>query len=1201
MSIWLDRIKARNAGAAIPTPPVMGTHRPAFPPPPPPPLQVPPPPPVQLPPPPSGTPGKEAAYWLARASAQSDGAMAPIDEELARILSMPLLQEGQPRCPDRESYGKSLLNFAAPADFKLRDVQTDSVYSYETYGGLFGPVGCGVGKCVCKSVEYLDMQKGRRSVDEPGVAVVHGLGNDHAPEVATASAFPSGMKECFRLTTTAGKTVELSFDHPVFTTKGWIKASELSPGYLVGTPESLSVPALPGWEWSMDHCHLLGYLLADGSLSGNACVFVDDNQSVLDHVTQLIVKMGGECSRAKERSKAYRINIRGLRDLTRKWGIQGCLSKHKRMPYWCWIMPDDQAWALLAAMFTCDGHLSGVNVVEYCSASELLIKDVNFLLQRLGVHGRVRYKSAKCGKKRFDSWVMQISGDDALRLLEGTGPWKGQEVKWATLVEHHRKVIHNTNVDVVPIGRKELQEIGDEFGWPRKGEPRNGKGSGRSALRNYFSIAQHQEGISRKAFSDWVAESGYSGKYAWLGKAPIRWDCVKSVDPIGIQPVYDLSVPGPHSFVGNGVYLHNTMITILCGVIGLRKRGHRRAVIMVPPEVFAQLIKRDLPDARRKLALDGIAFWPIDGNARDRMRAASQPGPGVWIFKYSSLSQPTGQEELQAVCPTLVILDEAHNLARHSTARTKRWASVMNTIDKGLADGKFGAEVKAKRLEVIAVSGTITKKSVQDYSHLCKRALHELAPVPLKESAIRSLGQVLDAENAAASLTDLDRARMLRILEWAKTNGKDPYEDANKRGIRLTFQEAVREAFQHRLRTSAGVVATGDTGVGCSLILSWSEPPRPKTPESEKMADMMTKVAVDYKTPDGDAIDFGMHTFKWLWELTSGFYNSLVWPTVEEMKAECVSKGKAITDLEAQTLIEGAKAHNALRQEYHKLLRHWLDNRHVPGCDSPMLVAQEITRQLDGKPAKHAIASDLVEAYRKQKAAWYDDLPERRSIPVRVCDYKILAAVEWCRQHAPQNKGPGGFVWFHHPCIGKWLSEYLTKAGIQHTCAFAGQNEAPFKEGLVLTSYAHSTGKNLQHQSRNLILELRRESAIMEQMLARTHRSGQLADDVRADIFVSNGFDLALFGSILRDADYIQSTMGTPQRLCYATYAPPVPPTSARLAYRLGIVPVDSPIQRVFASAEEAITPAEALDMASVFRSVGYTALDSPPRVITSP
>jgi hypothetical protein len=110
----------------------------------------------------------------------------------------------------------------------------------------------------------------------------------------------------------------------------------------------------------------------------------------------------------------------------------------------------------------------------------------------------------------------------------------------------------------------------------------------------------------------------------------------------------------------------------------------------------------------------------------------------------------------------------------------------------------------------------------------------------------------------------------------------------------------------------------------------------------------------------------------------------------------------------------------------------------------------------------------------------------------------------------------------------------------------------------------------------------------MEQMLGRTHRSGQKADDVRVDVFVSNGFDLALFNSVLKDADYIQSTLGQPQRLCYATYSPVIPPSNPRLATKLGIIPPHSNVRRWTTATEESITPPEALDLASAFRSLSY-------------
>jgi hypothetical protein len=636
--------------------------------------------------------------------------------------------------------------------------------------------------------------------------------------------------------------------------------------------------------------------------------------------------------------------------------------------------------------------------------------------------------------------------------------------------------------------------------------------------------------------------------------------------------------------VGHG----KTLCTIVAGAIGIRKRGHRRVLLVVPPEVYSQLAKRDLPQARRHLALDGIPFWFVTGDKATRMRTAQQPGPGVFIYSYSSISTATGFDELAAICPTLIILDEAHKVASDSSARTKRLTSIMNQVEKALKDGKLGPEVTARRVETIALSGTITKKSIKDYAYLARRCLHEHAPVPIKEMAIQAFSRAMDADIDGTGQTDMDRERMRTLIEWSRKHDHDPYTSSN---IQLTAQEATRDAFRHRLNTSPGVVGTSDSSADCSLIIAWSEPPRPATADAELIATLMTSVVKDMKTPDGDVIEFGMHTYKWLWELTSGFYNSLIWPTVEELRVLWAGRGKPISQQEAEALLQGAKDHHKLLQEYYKELRYYLDYRHTPGCDSPMLVGQELTRQLEGKEARYKIPIDLKDAYQLQKAAWYDDLPERKARPIRICDYKIKSAVEWARHHAPQNKGPGGIMWWHHPEIGRWVSEMLTAEGIEHTYAPAGANEAPFKEGLVLASYAHGTGKNLQHQNRNLVIEMRREAAVMEQMLGRTHRSGQQADDVRADIFVSNGFDLALFNAILRDSDYIQSTTGMMQRLCYATYAPIIPPTNPRLAYRLGIIALDQPVMRANTAAGDAITPADSLDLASVFRSATYAAV----------
>ena len=648
-----------------------------------------------------------------------------------------------------------------------------------------------------------------------------------------------------------------------------------------------------------------------------------------------------------------------------------------------------------------------------------------------------------------------------------------------------------------------------------------------------------------------------------------------------------------------GVGRGKSFIAILSANRAILRRGHYRVAIMVPPEVYDQLTKIDLPKARQLFNLNGIPYYVCSGPAAKRMSIAKQPGKGVWIYSYSSLSTKTGFEELKEIRSTCYILDEAHNLARSTAGRTKRFHSVLKELEAEKVveyTQKMTGAKKVMAIEVVALSGTLTKKSVKDYAHLATRSLGLFSPTPIKGPAITAFSGAIDAESSGQTLCERDASVLGQYIHWANKNGfdatvpprRDEEEDQEYRrrcSVGLTRQETVRLAYMHRLNTAPGVVATVDQGLDASLLLSWFEPIRPQDAEAETMVNLMKKVVIEQTTPSGDTIDYGMHQFKWLWELSNGFYNNLIWPTEQEIAEQYPNKfGKVISLEHAQALLQQAVMHHKLLQEYHAVLRKFLDTKHIPGCDTPMLVAAEINRQLDGTDVKYKLLDELIESYAKQRAEGphtYEDLPERYSVPVKVCDYKVKAAVQWAKEHKE------GIIWYHHPVIGRWVDEHLTEAGIEHTFAPAGQNTKAFNSGLVVASYAHGTGKNLQHQYKNLFVELRREASINEQTLGRTHRSGQKVDQVRGWLMIGNGFDLAMFNATLKDADYIQSTLGQRQRLCYASYDPVIPPTSPTLMLRLGIIKNLTEATQP-GQAWDVITPSNLRDIAKVFRPLAY-------------
>jgi replicative DNA helicase len=56
-----------------------------------------------------------------------------------------------------------------------------------------------------------------------------------------------------------------------------------------------------------------------------------------------------------------------------------------------------------------------------------------------------------------------------------------------------------------------------------------------------------------------VGQVVQSDKLLRLAESDVYWDKVASVEPSGVEEVYDLEVPGHHNFVANDVVVHNSL------------------------------------------------------------------------------------------------------------------------------------------------------------------------------------------------------------------------------------------------------------------------------------------------------------------------------------------------------------------------------------------------------------------------------------------------------------------------------------------------------------------------------------------------------------------------------------------------------------------------------------------------------------------
>lgn len=540
-------------------------------------------------------------------------------------------------------------------------------------------------------------------------------------------------------------------------------------------------------------------------------------------------------------------------------------------------------------------------------------------------------------------------------------------------------------------------------------------------------------------------------------------------------------------------------------------------LLIVTPGTYDAYMNRHIPWARTKVPLN-VPFYGMGGkSSANRLAYAKARRKGCYIMPNSLLSSKDTSEFLERLKPDVVILDEAHNCANSSAARTKRL----------FASKGSGGYVTTHAPEFIPLSGTMTKKSLRDYHHLLKAALHHGMPLPMSSQMATEWAAVIDA--GCGEPSSAATGPIKPMVDWARRN--NPGED-------FAFDTSgIRKAYKYRLRSTPGVVATGDESIGTSLRLT-NVPVKDyeQNPGWAKLKEYLDGVNELWVTPDGDELEHAIHTYKWLYELSAGFYNQLLWPAVAAL-----AERRRVREPEAESLLARALEHHEAHQEYARALRTFLAEHAKPQLDTPMLVG----RDMHTHGAAH-VGDRLYGLWQTMKGLEFEGMPERDSSAVRVCDYKVKAAVEWAKT---VPAGRGAVFWVYHQEIGEWVFEELRNAGIDAVHCPAGSDKVISGLGdpelggkgdrhVVASIAAHGEGKNLQAFQHQYVVQWPRSAVRAEQMLGRLHRQGQEADELVCLTNSTLEFDFVNFAACLNDALYIHATTDSPQKVIYCDYDP---------------------------------------------------------------
>ncbi|MCL5735122.1 MAG: TSCPD domain-containing protein, partial [Actinobacteria bacterium] len=318
--------------------------------------------------------------------------------------------------------------------------------------------------------------------------------------------FYTGYKPILRVSTREGFSLRVTEDHRVMTERGWVEARDLQPDDQVHV---LDRKGGFGSEGSLDLGRVLGWLVGDGTVKPDRAVLSfwgeerEMAQAFRDSVDAVVRPSVLQREYATglvavaERNE-IRVQSSRLREIAEEHGL---VDEKLLVPEVVFQGSEDMQRGFLQALFTADGTVLdqgklGLKCLRLTSVSYEMLQEVQQLLLNFGVFSRIY-----CDRK---------PGKTTALLPDGKGGHK----------EYPIRPVHEIHV------------------------------SSGSMVRFASTIGFLSERKQSKLAS---AIASYT-----RGPYPERFIArVSSVDSDGVEPVFDITEVDTHSFVANGVIVHN--------------------------------------------------------------------------------------------------------------------------------------------------------------------------------------------------------------------------------------------------------------------------------------------------------------------------------------------------------------------------------------------------------------------------------------------------------------------------------------------------------------------------------------------------------------------------------------------------------------------------------------------------------------------
>ena len=378
--------------------------------------------------------------------------------------------------------------------------------------------------------------------------------------------FPSGRKKVFLLKTRSGREIKASANHPFLKVSGWVRLDKLKVGDKIAVPRKYNLDFEERDVLKDDEIILLAHLIGDGCVLPKQPIhYTSADEENIEIVRKVAKRLYGIEGRTVKQEKWFHLYLPSPYRLTRgkkhpitllyeRLGLERVRAAYKKLPEQIFECGQKKQKLFVRHLWATDGNISlskGKVSIYYASSSKELISQLQHLLLRIGICSTI-IKSRKKGYRTvYQLWINDRNNQlKFLREIDCYGK-KGKVIP--EIINFLERRDYNPNVDIVPkeVWHVYIDKVRKNFGisWRELCKRIN---------TSYCGSTLTKSGVSRERLLR-IFKAIPDEQLLNLATSDIYWDEIVEIKELGVEEVYDMTVPEVHNFVANDIIVHNSI------------------------------------------------------------------------------------------------------------------------------------------------------------------------------------------------------------------------------------------------------------------------------------------------------------------------------------------------------------------------------------------------------------------------------------------------------------------------------------------------------------------------------------------------------------------------------------------------------------------------------------------------------------------